>query len=105
MMWGNLGSRAYEAALRAPIPRSRAGTHPGGISLVQNVATPSAPHRRHNMSATSLLELLEDSMRTRLIPAIWLESRKRGGSVACREEGCVGGSHHSFERSAQGLHG
>ncbi len=57
------------------------------------------------MSATELLELLEDSMHARLISATWLESRKGGGSVACREEGSVGGSHQSSERSTQGVHG
>jgi hypothetical protein len=40
MMLGKLESRAYEAALRTPIPRSIRGTHPGCVSLAQNVATP-----------------------------------------------------------------
>jgi hypothetical protein len=30
--------------------------------------------------------LLEDPVHTRLIPAIWLEFRKEGGSGACRDQ-------------------
>ena len=44
-----------------------------------------APHQRQKASVPKVSGLLEDPVHTRLIPAIWLEFRKEGGSVACRD--------------------
>src|SRR6266516_5256541 len=43
-----------------------------------------APHQRQKVSVPKGIRGVGSPVHTRLIPAIWLEFRKEGGSVACR---------------------